>query len=175
MLDFLAGAALPLVACAVVGAGVLAKVELFSCFTRGAREGMTTVVQLVPTMVALMVGVELLGASGLLEWVAEAAAPVARVFGLPEALTPLVLMRPRSGSGSMSVLQQLIATEGVDSRAATAGAVILTSTETTFYTTGLYFGAVGVKDSGPTLPAALLGDLTAVVCGSLLVRGLLFG
>ena len=174
MLNLLATAMLPLVACIVVCSGLRRGVDLFSSFAQGAKNGMGAILQLVPTLVALMVGVEMLSASGVFELFASALAPVARVLGLPEQLTPLILMRPLSGSGSMSVLQQIISTEGVDSLVATAGAVILTSTETTLYTTGIYFGSVGVSDTRCTIPAALMADLTAVLCGCLLVRLLLF-
>ena len=162
MLNVLATAMLPLIACAVVVSGLRRRLDLFSCFTEGAKKGMGSILQLIPTLVALMVGVEMLSA------------PVAHLLGLPEQLTPLILMRPLSGSGSMSVLQQIISSEGVDSLVATAGAVILTSTETTLYTTGIYFGSVGVSNTRCTIPAALLADCTAVLCGSLLVRLLLF-
>ena len=134
MLNVLATAMLPLIACAVVVSGLRRRLDLFSCFTEGAKKGMGSILQ----------------------------------------LTPLILMRPLSGSGSMSVLQQIISSEGVDSLVATAGAVILTSTETTLYTTGIYFGSVGVSNTRCTIPAALLADCTAVLCGSLLVRLLLF-
>ena len=174
MLNVLATAMLPLIACAVVVSGLRRRLDLFSCFTEGAKKGMGSILQLIPTLVALMVGVEMLSASGIFTLFAELLAPVAHLLGLPEQLTPLILMRPLSGSGSMSVLQQIISSEGVDSLIATAGAVILTSTETTLYTTGIYFGSVGVSNTRCTIPAALLADCTAVLCGSLLVRLLLF-
>ena len=174
MLNVLATAMLPLIACAVVVSGLRRRLDLFSCFTEGAKKGMGSILQLIPTLVALMVGVEMLSASGIFTLFAELLAPVAHLLGLPEQLTPLILMRPLSGSGSMSVLQQIISSEGVDSLVATAGAVILTSTGTTLYTTGIYFGSVGVSNTRCTIPAALLADCTAVLCGSLLVRLLLF-
>ncbi|MBQ6058927.1 MAG: spore maturation protein [Clostridia bacterium] len=174
MLRFLASAMLPLVTCIVLLFALRRKVDLFSCFTKGASDGMSAILRLVPTLTALMVGVEMLSASGLFELFTHTLSPVARAVGLPEELAALVLMRPISGSGSMSVLRSLIEAHGVDSLAATAGAVILTSTETTLYTTGLYFGSVGVSNTRCTLPAALLADCTAVLCGSLLTRLLLF-
>ncbi|NLT57379.1 MAG: spore maturation protein [Clostridiales bacterium] len=174
MLNFLSTALVPLLASLIVLAGLRRRLDLFACFAEGARQGMGSILSLVPTLVALMVGVEMLSASGLLELLGRALAPAARLLGLPEALMPLVILRPISGNGSLSVLGDLIAKNGADSLVATAGAVILTSTETTLYTAGVYFGSVGARDTGPTIPAALLSDLIAVLVGGGLVKLMLF-
>lgn len=174
MLSTLSTAIVPLLTAAIVLGGLRKRLDLFACFTEGAVSGMRSVLSTLPTLVALLVAVEMLSASGFFELFAGLMRPLAALLNLPAELMPLIMMRPLSGSGSMSVLQGIIAKHGVDSFVATAGAVILTSTETTLYTTGIYFGSVGVTDTRQTIPAALCADLTAVLVGSLLVRAMLF-
>ena len=109
----------------------------------------------------------MLRASGAIDLLTRLLAPVSRVFGIPAETLPLVLLRPFSGSAALAVGADLMAVYGVDSLIGRTAAVMLGSTETTFYTISVYFGAAGVKKTRYAIPAALIADLTGFVAASL--------
>ena len=121
-----------------------------------------------------MTAVYMLRASGALELAALALAPLLERVGLDPELLPLMLVRPISGSAALGVGAELISTYGPDSQLGRTAAVMLGSTETTFYTIAVYFGAVGITRTRYAVPAALCADLTGFLAASWAV-GLLFG
>ena len=147
---------------------------LFRSQLQGAGEGLSTLVRIVPSLVGLMTAVYMLRASGALELAALALAPLLERVGLDPELLPLMLVRPISGSAALGVGAELISTYGPDSQLGRTAAVMLGSTETTFYTIAVYFGAVGITRTRYAVPAALCADLTGFLAASWAV-GLLFG
>ena len=123
-----------------------------------------------PALVGLMTAVAMLRASGALELAAEVLAPLLDRVGLPAQLLPLVLVRPISGSAALGVGAELIQTYGPDSQLGRTAAVMLGSTETTFYTIAVYFGAVGITRTRYAVPAALCADLTGFLAAAWAVR-----
>ena len=121
-----------------------------------------------------MTAVYMLRASGALELAVLALAPLLERVGLDPELLPLMLVRPISGSAALGVGAELISTYGPDSQLGRTAAVMLGSTETTFYTIAVYFGAVGITRTRYAVPAALCADLTGFLAASWAV-GLLFG
>ena len=136
----------------------------------GAADGLKLLITLVPTLILLLTAVTMLRASGAVEAVSTILAPVFKYFGIPPETAILVLIRPVSGSAALAVGADLMATYGVDSMIGRTVAVMLGSTETTFYTISVYFGAAGIKKTRYTVPAALIADLTGFVMASLTVR-----
>ena len=123
-----------------------------------------------PALVGLMTAVTMLRASGALELAAEVLAPLLDRVGLPAQLLPLMLVRPISGSAALGVGAELIQTYGPDSQLGRTAAVMLGSTETTFYTIAVYFGAVGITRTRYAVPAALCADLTGFLAAAWAVR-----
>lgn len=154
----------------ILAAALLRRVPVFSEFMDGAREGAASCMGIFPSLVGLMTAVAMLRASGALELLGAALAPVTDRIGLPPALVPLVLLRPVSGSGSIALLQELLHAVGPDSFAGRVASVLAGATETTFYTITVYFAAVQVKKTRHTLPAALLADSACVLLALLTVR-----
>ena len=136
----------------------------------GAADGLKLLITLVPTLVLLLTAVTMLRTSGAMEVISSFLAPMFRFVGIPPETAMLVLIRPISGSAALAVGADLMAQYGVDSLIGRTAAVMLGSTETTFYTISVYFGAAGVKKTRYTLPAALIADLTGFVMASLFVR-----
>jgi len=132
------------------------------------------VIRILPPLVGLMTAVYMLRASGALELAARALAPAMERLGLPPELLPLMLVRPISGSAALGVGAELISTYGPDSTLGRTAAVMLGSTETTFYTIAVYFGAVGITRTRYAVPAALCADLTGFLAAAWAVR-LCFG
>ena len=164
----------PFTICGVALYGAFHRVDVYSSLVQGAGEGLSTLVRIVPSLVGLMTAVYMLRASGALELAALALAPLLERVGLDPELLPLMLVRPISGSAALGVGAELFSTYGPDSQLGRTAAVMLGSTETTFYTIAVYFGAVGITRTRYAVPAALCADLTGFLAASWAV-GLLFG
>lgn len=146
------------------------KENTYDLLLKGGMEGLKLVVQLVPTLILLLTAVSMLRASGAVELLSRQLSPVFRFFGIPPETALLVLIRPISGSAALAVGAELMAEYGVDSLIGRTVAVMLGSTETTFYTVSVYFGAAGVKKTRYAIPAALIADFTGFLVASLTVR-----
>ena len=144
--------------------GVLTGTDVFSALTDGARDGLRTVARIFPALVALLTAVSMLRASGAL------CAPVLAWLGIPPETAMLLLVRPISGSGALAAASDIIHTYGADSRIGRTAAVMLGSTETTFYVLAVYFGACGIRRSRWAIPAAIAADVTGFVTAAALVR-----
>lgn len=146
------------------------KENSYDILLSGAAEGMRLLVSIVPALVLLLTAVTMLNASGAMEVISSVIAPAFRFFGIPPETALLVLVRPISGSAALAVGADLMAQYGVDSQIGRTVAVMLGSTETTFYTISVYFGAAGIHKTRYTVPAALLADFTGFFMASLTVR-----
>lgn len=160
----------PFLLCGVALYGTAKGVDVYSALIQGAGEGLKTVVNIVPALIALLTAVYMLRASGALELAAQALAPLLEGLGLPAELLPLMLVRPISGSAALGVGAELISTYGPDSYLGRTAAVMLGSTETTFYTIAVYFGAVGITKTRYAVPAALCADLAGFLAAAWAVR-----
>lgn len=140
----------------------------------GAADGLKLLISIIPPLVLLLSAIAMLRASGGIEIMSRFFAPVFSFFGIPPETAILVMVRPLSGSAALAVGAELMAEHGVDSLIGRTVAVMLGSTETTFYTISVYFGAAGIKKTRYTVIAALLADLTGFIMASLTTR-LFFG
>ena len=166
MIDYLVPILL-LLACL---AALRKKENAYSLLIDGAGDGLKLLITLVPTLILLLTAVSMLRASGAMEMLSRFFAPVFKVFGIPPETAILVLIRPISGSAALAIGTQLMTQYGVDSQIGRTVAVMLGSTETTFYTISVYFGAAGIKKTRYTVPAALFADFVGFFMASLTVR-----
>ena len=150
--------------------GALRGVDVFAAFADGVRDGLRVLLGIFPALAALLTAVYMLRASGALDALTGLLSPVLGALGIPAETAPLMLIRPFSGSGALAVAGELIAAEGPDSLAGRTAAVMLGSTETTFYVIAVYFGAAGVKKTRWAIPAALCADLTGFIAASAFAR-----
>ena len=146
------------------------RVDVYSALVQGAGEGLGTLARIVPALIALLTAVHMLRASGALEMIAQVFAPVLERVGIPAETVALLLVRPVSGSAALGVGAELIEAYGPDSYIGRVAAVMLGSTETTFYTIAVYFGAVGITKTRYAVPAALCADLAGFVAAAWAVR-----
>ena len=137
---------------------------------QGAGEGLATLARIVPALIALLAAVHMLRASGALELAAQLLGPILERLGIPPETVALLLVRPVSGSAALGVGSDLISTYGSDSYIGRVAAVMLGSTETTFYTVAVYFGAVGITKTRYAVPAALCADLAGFMAAAWAVR-----
>lgn len=146
------------------------KENTYDLMLSGATEGLRLLATLVPTLVLLLTAVTMLRVSGAFEILSKFFSPVFAFFGIPPETAILVLIRPISGSAALAVGAELMLTHGVDSTIGRTAAVMLGSTETTFYTISVYFGAAGIRKTRYAMPAALVADFTGFFMASLTVR-----
>lgn len=149
------------VALAVLAAflGAARHVDLYSAFVEGAKEGLRTAAQVMPYLCAALLLLAFLRGSGALELAERLLSPALRALGLPVELLPFLVMRPVSGSGSLSALQDLIARLGVDAQAARMAAALMGSSETTLYVIALYLGSVRMRTSRYCVAASLISTV----------------
>lgn len=160
----------PVVVVCIVVFGFLRGVPVFDAFVSGAKEGLQSTISILPTLVGLIMAVSMLNASGALDLLSSFLSPAAKVLGLPPQVMPLMLIKPISGSGATAVLTQIFKDNGPDSFAGRVASVMAGSTETTFYAVAVYYGAVEIKKTRHTIPAALLAELSACIFSALTVR-----
>ena len=166
MLDLL----IPMLLAAVAIAALARRQDLYAALLEGGLDGLRLLVSIVPALVMLLTAVHLLRASGAVDLLTRRLTPAARVLGLPPQVLPLVLLRPVSGSAALAVGADLMAQYGADSLIGRTAAVVLGSTETTFYTISVYFGAAGIRRTRYAVPAALIADLTGFLVAALTAR-----
>ena len=166
MTDYLA----PCLFLCVFAIALRRRVELYGALTDGAWEGLRLMGRIVPPLIVLLPAAAMLRASGVLDELAKLCEPAFRLVGLPPEIAPLMLLRPISGSAALAVGMELMRSHGPDSRVGLVSAVMLGSTETTFYTISVYFGAAKVRGTRHAVPAALIADLTGFLVSALAVR-----
>lgn len=157
----------------MAGAGLFALlrgVDVFAALTDGASEGLKTVTRILPALICLLPVIYMLRASGAVDALARFLSPVLAALGLPAETVSLMLLRPLSGSGALAVGSELISAYGPDSLVGRTAAVMLGSSETTFYVVAVYFGAAGVKKTRHAVPAALCADLAGFLAAAWTTR-----
>ncbi|MBQ2739528.1 MAG: spore maturation protein [Oscillibacter sp.] len=164
----------PLLLCAVAIYASGKKVDVYAALTHGAEEGLSVLLRIVPALVALLTAVSMFRASGAAELLTALFAPLLELVGIPAETAPLLLIRPVSGSGALAIGTDLMTSHGPDSYIGRVAAVMLGSTETTFYTIAVYFGSAGIRRTRHAIPAALAADLAGFAASAWAVR-LLFG
>lgn len=161
-LMFLSDALIPILVFYIVGFGILMKKNVYDDFLKGAKEGIQTVVGILPTLVGLMVAVGILRASGLLDFISTTCMCWTEHIGIPSELIPLAIVKMFSSSAATGLLVDLYKEAGCDSFVGMAASVMLSCTETIFYTMSIYFMSVKVRKTGFTLPGALFATLAGI-------------
>ena len=164
---------MPAFAAIIVLFGLVRRVPVFDAFIAGAKEGVSTLYGIAPTILGLIFAVSLLRSSGAIDVICAVLSPASNAVGFPKEVVPMAMLRPVSGSGSTALLVSVFEDFGPDSFAGRVASVLAGSSETTFFATTLYFGSVGIKKIRHTLIAAIAADLTAMILSAFLVRVLL--
>ena len=154
--------------------GWVRRVRVYESLVEGAKEGFQVALRIIPFLVAILVAIGMFRASGGLDLIIGLIAPVTQLLGMPAEALPMALLRPLSGSGALAVASETMNTHGPDSLVGYMVSTYQGSTETTFYTLAVYFGAIGVKETRHTVPACLLADITGILAATFIIN-LLFG
>lgn len=162
--------AVPLIMLGVSLWGTLRRVDLWNALVDGAGEGLRVTARILPALIALLTAVYMLRASGALELLEGLLEPVLSAVGIPAETVGLLLVRPVSGSAALGVGAELMERYGPDSLVGRTAAVMLGSTETTFYTVAVYFSAAKVSRTRYAVPAALCADAAGFLAAAWAVR-----
>lgn len=152
----------------IIGFGLLMKKKVYDDFIRGAKDGFDVVLGILPTLIGLMVAIGVLRASGALEAISTLIEPFIRVFKFPSELVPLVVIKMFSSSAATSLLLDIFKQYGPDSRLGQLSSIIMSCTETIFYTMAVYFMTAGVRKTRYTLAGAIVATLTGVAVSTVL-------
>ncbi len=161
---------LPVMVVGIVLFGLIKKVKVFDCFMSGAKKGLHTVYELLPSITGLVVAVTMLKESGAMEIISSFLSPVTALFGVPDEITPMALLSPISGGGSLTLFESVLKTHGPDSFVGQVASVVMGSTDTTLYAVTVYYSAVGIKNTRHTLFAGLTADFLSLVLSAYFVR-----
>lgn len=143
--------------------GIFEKKNVFQLFINGVIEGEKIVIELFPTLLALIVAVGFLNSSGIINFISNIIKPLFNFFHIEKALSPLILLRPISGSTTTAVATSLMKNYGVDSKIGLISSCIMGSTETTIYVASIYSSKIKVKDIKEVLIIGLIADLIGVI------------
>lgn len=168
VLIFLSDFIMPLMIFYIVGFGLLMKKKIYDEFIKGATDGFKTVLNIMPTLIGLMMGVGILRASGFLDFIASLIGKVTNYINFPSELVPLAIVRLFSASAATGLALDIFKEYGTDSYIGLTASIIMGCTETVFYTMSVYFMAAKVTKTRWTLPGALLCTLAGIIASVIL-------
>ena len=149
---------LPLMILFILSFGLIKKVPVYEEFIEGAKDGFKVSISIIPYLVAIIVAVSMFRASGVLEYVKAFANNI-----IPQDIIPLIFTRPLSGSAALGLFSDIVKQSGADSYIAKLAAIMVGSSETTFYVLAVYFGSVGIKKYRYALLTGIIADITNIV------------
>ncbi len=161
---------IPFVIFYIVGFALLMKVQVFSEFTKGAEDGFKVVLNILPTLIGLMVAIGILRSSGTLNLLSTLLKPLTQILHFPSELVPLVTVKLFSSSAATSLVLDIFKEYGPDSYLGRLTSVIMSCTETVFYTMSIYFMTAGVKKTRYTLAGALFATFVGVLASTVITN-----
>lgn len=164
---------LPFIIVVILTAGIIKKVPVYEAFTEGAKDGFKVAINIIPYLVAIIVAISMLRASGAIEMLANIMSFALAKFNIPADVLPVVLVRPLSGSAALGLFSDIAVTSGASAYSTKLAAVMVGSSETTFYVLAVYFGSVGITKFRYALWVGILADIIAAVM-SIIVCGWMF-
>lgn len=171
MINIISKLAIPALVFMTVFYGFLKKTDVHENFIEGSKESFKMIYNLFPTLLAMIIGINLLLESHILNLIANL---IQKIVNIPTEIIPLALLRPISGSSALAILNNIYLNQGPDSYVGRLASVIQGSTETTFYVLSLYFSVVGIKKIKYALKVGLIADFIGIVLSFIIVK-LFFG
>lgn len=163
MLEKLSLLILPAMILVILGLGIIKKVPIYEEFVEGAKDGFKVSVTIIPYLVALIVAISMFRASGALEWIAELLAPILTKLTIPTDIVPIMFTRSLSGAATLGLFSELASANGVEAYVTKLAAIMVGSSETTFYVLSVYFGSIGIKKFKYALLTGIIADITGIV------------
>ena len=163
MLEKISVGILPVMILVILATGVIKKVPVYEEFVEGAKDGFKVSISIIPYLVALIVAVSMFRASGAMDWIASVFSFVLDKFSVSADIVPIMFTRSLSGSATLGLFSELAAKHGADSFVTLMAAIMVGSSETTFYVLSVYFGSVGIKKFRYALLTGVIADIIGIV------------
>lgn len=154
---------LPFIILTILTIGIIKKVPIYESFTEGAKDGFKVSVNIIPYLVAIIVAISMLRASGFIDSLGVMFNSVLEMFKIPVEVLPIMIVRSLSGSAALGIFSDIANTLGPDAYATKLAAVMVGSSETTFYVLSVYFGSVGIKKFRYAVLTGILADIIGIV------------
>ena len=161
---------LPIMILIILVNAAIKKVPVYEEFVEGAKDGFKVSITIIPYLIALIVAISMFRASGALDWIAGFLAPLLNKFQIPADIVPIMFTRSLSGSATLGLFSELTSSHGAEAFVTKLAAVMVGSSETTFYVLSVYFGAVGIKKFRYALLTGIIADITGIVLAILVAR-----
>ena len=161
---------LPLMILGILFAGIVKKVPVYEEFIEGAKDGFKVSITIIPYLVAIIVGITMFKASGAIDIITAAFGGLMEKLSIPADIIPIMITRSLSGSATLGLFSDIVTTHGADSYIAKLAAVMVGSSETTFYVLAVYFGSIGIKKYRYALLTGIIADITGIVLAILVSR-----
>ena len=163
LINYVSIIAMPIIILIILLYGIFERKNVFDIFLRGAKDGLSMVIKIFPTLIGLFLAIGALSSSGIIEYITCIFSSILDLIKFPSELIPLAILRPISGSGSIAIATDIMRRFGVDSFIGIVAATIMGSTETTLYTIAIYTSSVDIKKTRFVLFAALMADITGIL------------
>jgi len=161
---------LPVIILTILTLGLIKKVPIYEVFTDGAKDGFKVSINIIPYLVAIIVSISMLRASGFIEYIGTMFSGIFETLKVPIDVLPIMIVRSLSGSAALGVFSDIAHNLGPDSYATKLAAVMVGSSETTFYVLAVYFGSVGIKKFRYALITGILADIIGIVAAIFVCR-----
>ncbi len=169
-IDILSLWALPAIILIILTVALIKKVPIYEAFIEGAKDGVKVSFNIIPYLVAIIVAISMLRASGAIDFLAIVCSGILNKIHMPIEILPLAIVRSLSGSAALGVFSDIIANNDINSYTSKLAAIMLGSSETTFYVLTVYFGAIGVKKYRYALLTGLSADLVGIIMAIIVAR-----
>ncbi len=160
----------PVVVIIIIIYGLYKKVDIFDTFLIGVKEGMKLLVNLFPTIFAMIIAISVFTDSGIINLISNLLSSFFYSIGFPVEVLPLAIMKPISGSSSLVILSDILSRYGPDSFIGRVSSVMQGSTDTTIYIISMYFASVGIKKTRYSLGVGLLADFISIILSVVMVK-----
>jgi len=154
---------LPVMLIAILTVAMIKKIPVYETFTEGAKDGFDVAIKIIPYLVAILVGISMLRASGIIEFCAHIAGGLLNKFAIPVDVLPVMIVRSLSGSAALGIFSDIANNLGPDAYATKLSAIIVGSSETTFYVLAVYFGSVGISKVRYAMLVGILADIIGIL------------
>ncbi len=163
MYETISNLILPILILTILTWGIVKKQPIYEHFVDGAKEGFGVSIKIIPYLVAIIFAVTIFRASGLMDFIAKPLALLTNNIGLPTDVLPIIFTRPLSGSAALGLFSELAAKLDPNSYTVKLAAIIVGSSETTFYVLSVYFGSVGIVKFRYALLTGILADIIGII------------
>ena len=161
---------LPVMIIGILLAGIIKKVPVYEEFVEGAKDGFKVSITIIPYLVAIIVGISMFKASGAIDLISQALGGLLEKLSIPVDIIPIMITRSLSGSATLGLFSDIVTTHGTDCYLTKLAAVMVGSSETTFYVLAVYFGSIGIKKYRYALLTGIIADITGIILAILVAR-----